>query len=58
VKSDEEINPMRRELHPQSSMPLKTVEGLHDSQLMNSKDKSKDKKEEENVADDKPKARP
>jgi hypothetical protein len=58
VKSDEEINPMRRELHPQPSMPLKTVEGLHDSQVLNSRDKSKDKKEEDIAAEDKPKVRP
>lgn len=31
VKSDDEINPMKRELAQQPSMPLKTVEGLHDS---------------------------
>ena len=30
-KSDEEINPNKRQLLPQPSMPIKTVDGVHDS---------------------------
>ena len=53
---------MRNKILPQNSIGVKTVEGIekHDSQqmILDSKEKSKDRKEEEDLIDGKPKTRP